>query len=85
MASYVASAAAWSADAITRPTRVPVAQISAGDTAWMISSLVANCVAELPTRRLAPVVAHQPPVPKAIPAPAAHVLLSVPRYVGRLR
>jgi Amt family ammonium transporter len=30
--------AAWSADAITRPARVPFAQISAGDTAWMISA-----------------------------------------------
>jgi Amt family ammonium transporter len=38
MLSFAASAAAWSADAITRPTRVPVAQISAGDTAWMISA-----------------------------------------------
>ncbi len=36
--SCAASAAAWSADAIVRPTRVPVAQISAGDTAWMISA-----------------------------------------------
>ena len=36
--SCAASTAAWSADAITRPTRVPIAQISAGDTAWMISA-----------------------------------------------
>ena len=36
--SGLASAGAWSADAITRPTRVPVAQINAGDTAWMISA-----------------------------------------------
>ena len=37
-AACVMSVGAWSADAITRPTRVPLAQISAGDTAWMISA-----------------------------------------------
>lgn len=36
--SGLASGAAWSADAIVRPTRVPVAQINAGDTAWMITA-----------------------------------------------
>jgi len=36
--SGLASGAAWPADAIVRPTRVPVAQINAGDTAWMITA-----------------------------------------------
>ncbi len=36
--SALVGANAWCADAITRPTRVPVAQISAGDTAWMITA-----------------------------------------------
>ena len=37
-------------------------------------------------RRVAPVAqAKSPSLPKAIPAPAAHVMPSVPRYVGRLR
>ena len=32
------SGSTWAADAPTRPIRVPVSQISAGDTAWMISA-----------------------------------------------
>jgi hypothetical protein len=49
------------------------------------ASLAAQRVAEVAPRRVTPVAANQPALPKSIPAPAVHGLPSVPRYVGRLR
>ncbi len=49
------------------------------------ANLAPKRMAEAMPRRVAPVAASQPLLSKAIPAPAAHVMPSVPRYVGRLR
>jgi ammonium transporter, Amt family len=38
----------WAADAIARPTSIPFAQISAGDTAWMISASVLVLLMTIP-------------------------------------